>query len=61
MKKKELEIFLQKIPDFEKPKPTLEQYITPAEIAADIIFTAAQLGDIENKIILDIITTSISI
>jgi len=52
--KKELEIFLQKIPDFEKPKPTLEQYITPAEIAADIIFTAAQLGDIENKIILDL-------
>lgn len=54
MKKKELEIFLQSIPDFEEPKPNLEQYITPAEIASDIIFTAAQLGDIENKIILDL-------
>lgn len=54
MKKKELEIFLQSIPDFEKPNPSLEQYITPAEIAADIIFNAAQLGDIENKIILDL-------
>jgi len=54
MKKKELEIFLQKIPDFEKPNPNLEQYITPAEIAADILFTAAQFGDVENKVILDL-------
>ena len=54
MKKKDLEIFLQKIPDFEKPNPNLEQYITPAEIAADIIFTAAQFGDIENKVVLDL-------
>ena len=54
MKKKELEIFLQKIPTFEKPKPELEQYTTPAEIAADIIFIAFQFGDIENKKILDL-------
>jgi putative methylase len=54
MKKKELEIFLQKIPSFEKPKPELEQYITPAEIVADIIFIAFQFGDIENKTILDL-------
>jgi putative methylase len=54
MKKKELEIFLQKIPNFEKPKPELEQYVTPAEIAADIIFIAFQFGDIENKTILDL-------
>lgn len=54
MKKKELEIFLQKIPTFEKPKPELEQYITPAGIAADIIFIAFQFGDIENKTILDL-------
>jgi len=54
MKKKELEIFLQKTPDFEKPKPGLEQYITPAGIVADIIFIAFQMGDIENKIVLDL-------
>ena len=54
MKKKELEIFLQKIPYFEKPKPSLEQYVTPAGIAADIIFIAFQMGDIENKIVLDL-------
>lgn len=54
MRKKELEIILQKIPVFEKPKPELEQYITPAEIAADIIFIAYQFGDIENKKVLDL-------
>lgn len=54
MKKKELEIILQKIPSFEHPKPELEQYITPAEIAADIIFTMYQFGDIENKKVLDL-------
>jgi putative methylase len=54
MKKKELEILLQKIPSFDNPIPHLEQYITSANIAADIIFTAHQLGDIENKIVLDL-------
>ncbi len=54
MKKKELEIFLQSIPDFVKPKPDLEQYITSAGIVADIIFIGFQMGDIENKNVLDL-------
>jgi putative methylase len=54
MKKKELEILLQKIPSFEKPIPNLEQYITSANIASDIIFYAYQFGDIKNKIIIDL-------
>ncbi len=54
MKKKELEILLQKVPSFEKPVPYLEQYLTPANIAADIIFNAHQFGDIENKIVIDL-------
>lgn len=54
MKKKELEILLQKVPLPIKPIPNLEQYMTPASIAADIIFTAHQFGDIENKIIIDL-------
>jgi len=54
MKKKELEILLQKVPLPNKPIPNLEQYMTPASIAADIIFTAHQFGDIENKIIIDL-------
>jgi putative methylase len=54
MKKKELEILLQKIPPPNKPISNLEQYMTPANIAADIIFTAHQFGDIENKTIIDL-------
>ena len=54
MKKKELEILLQKVPSFEKPVPRFEQYLTPAGIAADIIFTAHQFGDIENKTVIDL-------
>ena len=54
MKKKELEILLQKVPLPNKPVPHLEQYTTPADIAADILFTAHLFGDIENKIIIDL-------
>ncbi|MDH7517115.1 MAG: METTL5 family protein [Candidatus Thermoplasmatota archaeon] len=54
MKKKQLEILLQKIPIPEKPVPSLEQYMTPATIASDIIFTAYQLGDIKDKTIIDL-------
>jgi len=54
MKKRELEILLQKVPLPNKPVPSLEQYMTPANIAADILFTAHLFGDIENKIIIDL-------
>jgi putative methylase len=54
MKKKQLEIVLQKIPSFDKPIVNLEQYQTPAEIAADILFIAYQFGDIEDKTVLDL-------
>lgn len=54
MKKKELEILLQKVSLPNKPVPHLEQYMTPANIAADILFTAHLFGDIENKIIIDL-------
>ena len=54
MKKKELEILLQKVPTFDNPSPTLEQYLTPANIAADIIFTAHQFGDIQDKMVFDL-------
>jgi putative methylase len=54
MKKKELELILQKVPSFINPIPKFEQYLTPANIAADIIFIAHQFGDISNKIIFDL-------
>ncbi len=54
MKQRQLEILLQQIPKPTKPIPHLEQYMTPAPIAADIIFTAYQWGDIENKTVVDL-------
>jgi putative methylase len=54
MKKKELEIKLESIPTPENTSPTLEQYITPVSIAADIIFNAYLNNDIKNKTIIDL-------
>jgi len=54
MKQRQLEILLQKVPKPAVPVPHLEQYMTTAPIAADIIFTAYQWGDIENKTVVDL-------
>ena len=54
MKKKQLEILLQNIPQISDPKPHLEQYQTSASIAADILFLAYQFDDIVNKTICDL-------
>ena len=54
MKKKSLEILLQKIPNPKEPKPGLEQYTTSADIASDILFYAYQFEDIKNKIVVDL-------
>jgi putative methylase len=52
VKKKELEILLQHIPMIRLPKPSLEQYQTPAAIAADILFLAYE--DVHNKEVVDL-------
>jgi putative methylase len=54
LKKKDLEITLQQVPTNSTPDPTKEQYQTPATIAADIIFTAYQLGDIQDRTAVDL-------
>jgi len=54
MKKKHLEMLLQKIPKPNNPNPRLEQYMTPASIASDILYNAYHLGDISDKIIIDL-------
>ena len=54
MRKKELELFLETIPDFSNPTPSLEQYKTPAFIAADVLFLAYGFHDITEKIVLDL-------
>jgi putative methylase len=54
VKKKKLEILLEKVPNKKIPLSNLEQYNTPASIASDIIYIAYQFGDIENKKIIDL-------
>ena len=54
MKQKKLEMILQKVPTYKRPNPFIEQYTTPANIAADIIFTAYRFGDIQDKKVIDL-------
>ena len=54
MKKRELEMRLQRIPPLPSPKPHLEQYSTPATIAADVLYLAYARGDIMRKRVFDL-------
>lgn len=49
MKQSELERFLQRVPPHPSPMASLEQYMTPAPVAAATLFFAAQTGDIIGK------------
>jgi len=52
--KNDLKRLLSKVTSFEDPKIKLEQYITPPELAADLVYTAYMQGDIENKKVADL-------
>lgn len=49
MKKRLLEMILQELTEVLNPDPFLEQYPTPADIGADLIFRAYSYGDIDGK------------
>lgn len=53
-KKKHLEMVIQKVPKHPNPKVDLEQYSTPAIIAADLLWNAYSLGDIADKKVMDL-------
>ena len=53
-KKIQLEMALQFIPPHPTPKVDLEQYSTPAAIAADVLWNAFALGDIKGLKIVDL-------
>ena len=53
-KKKHLEMAIQKVPKHPNPKVELEQYSTPAIIAADLLWNAYSLGDIADKKVMDL-------
>ncbi|MEM4397769.1 MAG: METTL5 family protein [Candidatus Woesearchaeota archaeon] len=52
--KKQLAVLLSRLKAFEKPSFRLEQYSTDSEIAAEVIWNAYQLGDLDNKVIADL-------
>ena len=54
MDKKQLEIILSKLKDFENKHPSLEQYSTPSTLASDVLWTAYLDGNIEGKIVADL-------
>lgn len=53
MRQRELEILLQKVEGHPRPKAALEQYQTPATIAADVLYFAHGKGDIQGRVVLD--------
>ena len=54
MKRKDLEIRLERVRPFDDPSAALEQYPTPATIASDILFTAYANGDIADRTVNDL-------
>ncbi len=54
MDKKELEIALQRCRGFEHPKIELEQYETPAGVAAEMLTLAWLRGDIQDRVVYDL-------
>ncbi len=54
MRKADLERALSAVPDFERPHARLEQYRTPATIAADLLWEAKEEGHITDRHVLDL-------
>jgi len=54
MKLKQLEMALQRLSGFPRPKAALEQYQTPAPLAARLLYHALMKGDIEGKRVVDL-------
>ena len=52
--KKDLELLLATLKGFENPKWELEQYSTPSDVAAELLWTAFMEGNIDKKIIIDL-------
>ena len=54
LKKRQLEMSLQRLRPLEDPLPELEQYPTPAHIASDVLWEAFGAGDIEGRTVADL-------
>ncbi|MBA5942134.1 MAG: methyltransferase [Methanophagales archaeon] len=54
MKKKELEILLERVEDIKNPDADSEQYSTPATVASELLFFAFADSDIEDRVVYDL-------
>jgi putative methylase len=54
MRLKQLEMALQRLAGFPRPRASLEQYQTPAPLAARLLYHAHSKGDIREKIVCDL-------
>ncbi len=54
MRKKHLAITLSRLEGFRNPKPELEQYRTPGNVAAELLWLAHSRGDIEDRVVADL-------
>ncbi|HSQ93795.1 MAG TPA: METTL5 family protein [Methanoregula sp.] len=54
MRLKQLEMTLQRLDGFSRPRAALEQYQTPAPLAARLLYHALMKGDIEGKRVSDL-------
>ncbi|MHC1599609.1 MAG: METTL5 family protein [Candidatus Methanospirareceae archaeon] len=54
MKKKELEILLERVEDIPEPDADREQYSTPATVASELLYFAFMNGDIEDRVVYDL-------
>lgn len=54
MRLRDVERALSSVPPHPEPKAHLEQYATPADVAAPLLFEARALGDVEGKRVVDL-------
>jgi putative methylase len=54
LKKKHLAITLSRLEGFRNPKPELEQYRTPGDVAAELLWLAHSIGDIAGRMVADL-------
>jgi len=54
VRKRDLEILLERVPAHPKPRADLEQYRTPPVIAADLLWQAYALGDVGERTLVDL-------
>ena len=52
--KKELELQIQKVPGYRKPKVELEQYVTDASIVAELTWLSYMRGELQDARVLDL-------